>query len=149
MATEYRLTLAGDPPLVEVAERALPEPDDRPAGTPQLLSANLYDRYGFEVVFRADSNGYLDAESDTGLWIWEPETSVSVRFRMEKTAGSDRATVNMLLAVRRILLTGPEDAALVLDGNYLLLNRVDGNLVKHRRDTWWQHYAAGNDLFQD
>lgn len=146
MATEYRLTLAGDPPVVEVAERALPEPDDRPAGTPQLLSVDLYEHYGFEVVFRAGRNGYLDAESDTGLWVWEPETFVSVRYRMEKNADSDRATVNMLLGVRRILHTGPEDAALVLDGNYLLLTRVGGHLVKHRRDTWWQHYAAGNDL---
>jgi hypothetical protein len=149
MATEYRLTLAGSTPLVEVAERALPEPDERPVGTPQLLSADLHDRYGFEVILRAGRNGYLDAESDSGLWVWEPDEYVSVRFRMEKNADSDRATVNMLLAVRRILLTGPEDAALVLDGNYLLLNRVGGVLVKHRRETWWQSYAAANDLFRD
>jgi hypothetical protein len=51
----------------------------------------------------------------------------------------------MLVAVRRMLLTGREDAALVLNGNWLLLNRVDGVLVKHRRDTWWQTYAAAND----
>ena len=149
MATEYRLTLAGDTPAVEVAERAMPDAQERPVGEPHLLAADLYEKYGFELIILAGRQGYFDAESDSGLWEWEPDPYIAVTFRMEKNADSDRATVNMLLAVRRILLTGPEDAALVLDGNYLLLNRVDGNLVKHRRDTWWQHYAAGNDLFQD
>jgi hypothetical protein len=149
MATEYRLTLAGNTPTVDVAERALPDPDERPVGTPQLLTANLYERYGFEVVVRAGQKGYFDAESDSGLWEWEPETYVTVNFRMEKNADSDRALVNMLLAVRRVLLTGSEDAALVLNGNWLLLNRVDGVLVKHRRDKWWKSYAAANDIFRD
>jgi hypothetical protein len=45
MATEYRLTLAGETLPVEVAERALPDPDEGPVGTPDLLSADLYDLF--------------------------------------------------------------------------------------------------------
>lgn len=43
----------------------------------------------------------------------------------------------MLTAVARVLQTGSEDAALVLDGNALLLTRTDGFIRKHRTDTWW------------
>jgi len=149
MATHCRLTLAGTASPEQVAERALPDPDDRPTGTPQLLAADLYDRYGFEVTVRAGENSYYDAESDNGLWEWEPATYVAVTFRMEKNADSDRALVAMLLAVRRVLQSGPEDAALVLNGNWLLLTRRDGVVVKHRRDKWWNNYAATNELIRD
>jgi hypothetical protein len=70
VATEYRLTLAGEAPAEQVAERLLPDP-----------AADLYDRYGFDVVIRAGRKGYFDAESDTGLWQWEPEAYVMVNFR--------------------------------------------------------------------
>lgn len=146
MATEYRLTLAGNTPVEQVAQRALPDPEDRPTGIPPLLAADLYDRYGFEVTVRAAANGYFDAESDNGMWEWEPAAYVAVTFRMEQNADSDRALVNMLLTVRRVLRTGPEDAALVLNGNWLLLTRLGGVLVRHRRDKWWDTYAAANDL---
>ena len=149
MATEYRLTLAGSTPAEQVAERALPDPVDRPTGTPHLLAADLYDRYGFEVTVRAGENGYYDAESDNGMWEWEPAAYVAVTFRLEANADSDRALVAMVLAVRRVLQTGPEDVALVLNGNWLLLTRCDGVVVKHRRDKWWGTYAAANDLIRD
>ncbi len=149
MATEYRLTLAGNTPVVQVAERALPEPAERPIGSPDLLAADLYDRYGFEVTIRAGRDGYFDAESDGGMWEWEPAEYVATTFRMEKDADTDRAPVAMLLAVRRVLQTGPEDAALVLNGNWLLLTRSAGVLVKHRRDSWWKTYAAADDLIRE
>jgi hypothetical protein len=145
MATEYQLTLAGSTPA-EVAARALPEPD-RPTGTPQLLAADLYERYGFELTIISGRNGYFDAESDNGMWEWEPAAYVVVTFRMEKSAESDRAVGAMLLIVRRVLHTGPEDAALVLNGNWLLLTRLEGVLVKHR-ESWWKSYPAADDLIQ-
>jgi hypothetical protein len=146
MATEYRLTLAGSTPAEQVAERALPVPDERPTGTPRLLAADLYDRYGFEVTVRTGENGYFDAESDSGMWEWEPPTYVAVTFRMGQDADPDRAPADMLQIVRRVLQTGPEDAALVLNGNWLLLTRHDGVLTKHRRDAWWKTYPAADDL---
>jgi hypothetical protein len=146
MATEYRLTLAGSTP-VEVAERALPDPVERPTGTPRLLAADLYDRYGFGLTVLGGQQGYLDAETDHGLWEWEPATYVDLTFRMEKNADSDRAVVAMLPVLRRVLQTGPEDAALVLNGNWLLLTRIDGVLVKHRA-SWWESHPAAADLIQ-
>src|SRR5687767_6061253 len=126
MATEYRLILAGGTPVDQVAERALPEPDERPTGTPPLLAADLYQRYGFELTVRAARNGYFDAESDQGMWEWEPDTYVAVTFRMDKEADPDWPVVDMLTIVRRLLDTGSEDAALVLNGNWLLLTRFGG-----------------------
>jgi hypothetical protein len=145
MATEYRLTLAGSTPVGYVAERAMPTPAERPTGTPPLLAADLYDRHGFELTILAGRNGYLDAESDSGVWEWEPASYVDVTFRMEQNAESDRAVGNMLLVLRRLLDTGSEDAALVLNGNWLLLTRFDGVLVKHR-ESWWGSYPAADDL---
>jgi hypothetical protein len=60
MAIEYRLLLDGNTGVEQVAD-----PDERPTGTPPLLHADLYDRYGFEVTVRASRDGYYDAESDT------------------------------------------------------------------------------------
>ncbi|WP_433718047.1 SitI3 family protein [Actinoplanes sp. CA-051413] len=149
MATEYRLTLAGSTLPVLIAERALPEQDERPTGTPQLLAADLSERYGFEVTVRAGQNGYFDAETDTGMWEWEPAAYVAVTFRLDKDAEPDRAVGAMMLIVRRLLQTGPEDAALVLNGNWLLMSRFGGVLVKHRRDKWWKTYAAADDLIEE
>lgn len=147
MATEYRLILAGSTPVEQVAGRALPEPDERPAGTAPLLAADLYDRYGFEVTIRAGQNGYFDAESDNGMWEWEPASYVAVTFRMEKNDDSDRALIAMLAVVRRLSDSGSEDAALVLNGNWLLFARFGGVLVKHRR-TWWETYPVADELIR-
>ena len=148
MAIEYRLTLAGNTPVEQVAERALPDLDERPTGTPPLLAADLYQRYGFDLTIRAGQNGYFDAESDNGMWEWEPEAYVAVTFRMEKNADTDRALINMLTVVRRLLDTGPEDAVLVLNGNWLLFTRFGGALTKHRREVWWENYPVVNDVIR-
>jgi hypothetical protein len=144
MAIEYRLTLAGSTPVEHVAERALPDPAERPTGTARL-SADLYERYGFDVTIRAGQNGYYDAESDNGTWEWEPDSYVAVTFRMEKNTDSARAVLNMLTVVRRLLDTGNEDAALVFNGDVLLFTRFKDGLVKHRRDGWWTSYEGAND----
>ena len=46
----------------------------------------------------------------------------------------------------RVLEGRPEDAALLLNGDVLLLTRVDGVLRKHNRATWWDHYGFVNDV---
>jgi hypothetical protein len=48
----------------------------------------------------------------------------------------------MLVVVRRVLENGPEDAALTLNDNVLLLTRFRGGLVKHHRGSWWNHYPG-------
>jgi hypothetical protein len=139
MAIEYRLTLDGTTPVEQVAQRALPDPQERPTGTPPLLGVNLDQRYGFAVTIRAGQNGYIEVESDHGMWEWEPQDYVAVTFRLDKEADTEWAVVNMLTIVRRVLETGPEDATLVLNGDYLLFRRVHGALIKHR-ESWWNNY---------
>jgi hypothetical protein len=145
MAIEYDLTCSGDTPVNQMAERALPDPDDRPTGTAPLLSAALDARCGFGATILAGTNGYVDALSDDGSWEWEPSTYVLVGFRLDKEADRRWAVTNMLTVVRRVLDSGSEDAALVLNGDLLLLTRFDGLLVKHNRDQWWSHYPGAHD----
>lgn len=149
MALEYRLTLAGTTPVDQVAERTLPDPAERPTGTAPLLSAALFDRYGFSVTIRAGQNGYLDVDSNDGSWEWKPDSYVAVTFRMDKFADANWTVINMLTAVRRLLDTGPEDAALVLNGDILLLTRLAGTLTKHHRNTWWSAYPTAPETLPD
>jgi hypothetical protein len=132
VALEYRLTLAGDTAVPDVVERALPEH----AGTGESGFV-LYEDRGFLLTVTSGRDGYFDAESDGDeYWEWEPASYVNVEFRLDKDHIAD-ATRNMLDVVARVLATGAEDAALVLDGNALLLTRTDGAVRKHRSDTWW------------
>ena len=146
MSIEYRLTIAGNVPVNLVAERAFPDPSERPTGTASLLSADLYDRSGFGVTIRADHNGYVEIESDQGIWEWEPETYLDLTFRMDKDADPNWAVINMLTVVRRVLATGPEDIAFTFNIDSLLLTRFDGTLVKHNRGGWWANYPGADQL---
>src|ERR1700754_2601832 len=134
MAIEYRLTLAGATPVERVAERGFPEQQDRPVGTAPLLTVDLLDRYGFGVDILAGEQAFLDAESDSGSWAWNPAPYVAVLFQLDDDGDRPAAVVNMLRVVRRLLDSGGEDAALDLNGNVLLLLRTGGALVKHNRD---------------
>ena len=60
MATQYNLALVGSTTIEQVAERAFPNPADRPTGAPPLLSAGLWDRYGFATTVLARKQGYYD-----------------------------------------------------------------------------------------
>ena len=51
----------------------------------------------------------------------------------------------MLEMVSRLLATGAEDAALIMDGNYLLLTRFGGVVRKPRR-SWWDHYDYADKI---
>ena len=146
MAIEYELTLAGETPGDQVAERAFPDPAERPTGTLPLLTVDLKEPRGFTVTVLAGRDGYVDVESDAGMWEWEPESYVSLSFSMDKFADPEWAEANMLTVVHRVLATGPEDAAFALNGDILLLTRFNGELVKHRRDKWWDFYPASNQL---
>lgn len=146
MALEYQLVLPLDIPIVQVAERAFPDPVERPTGTNPLHSADLSDRYGFEISILAGENGYFDAVSDTGPWLWQPRSYVLLNFRMDKFADPARLVGNMLDVVRRVLDSGPEDAALLFNGDLLLLTRLGDNVAKHRRN-WWNTYPGANDRF--
>jgi hypothetical protein len=146
MSIDYRLTLAGSTPVEQIAARAFPDAAERPTGTAPRLSAALFEKYGFSVSVYAGQNGYLDAESDHGHWEWEPDPYVSVSFTLDKFADLPWSVANTAVAVHRLLNTGPEDAALDLNGNLLLLTRVAEAVAKHNRDSWWSHYPAADQL---
>ncbi|WP_018790519.1 SitI3 family protein [Salinispora arenicola] len=140
MAIEFRLTLAGDIPLDQVAELAAPEATEKPIppGHPRLLSADLYEQCGYAVSITEGSHGYYDAEDDDGArWEWEPDTYVNIGFRMRADDMGDKGIPNMLATVARVLNGRPEDAALVQDGNWLLLTRVGGTVRKHNVALWY------------
>ncbi|GAB3154547.1 hypothetical protein GCM10027290_49240 [Micromonospora sonneratiae] len=139
VSIDYRLTLAGSAPLEEVAELAGSDFVERGTLTGRrMLSADLFESCGYVVDITAGSDGYYDAEGDGGsLWVWEPERYVDIDFHMRKDALAEMGTPNMLMAVARILAGSAEDAALVLNGNWLLLSRVGGILRKHNVADWY------------
>ena len=142
MAVEYRLTLAGNIPLEQVAELTAPDgvEESTQPGYPRLLGADLAHTSGYSLSIYAGSNGYFDAEDDDGSqWEWEPATYVNIVFHMPKDDSLRAATPNMVAAVARVLAGRPEDAALVLNGSWLLLTRVAGTLRKHR-PAWWDNH---------
>jgi hypothetical protein len=144
MAVEYQLTLAGDIPLEEVAAVAAPEAAEipTPSGGGRLFTADLRDRYGYGVSIFGGRDGYCEAEDGDGSrWEWELESYVDVIYRLSKDQPTDRATSNVVTAVARVLASRAEDAALVLNGNWLLLTRMGGTLRKHR-PTWWNTYGV-------
>ena len=149
MSLDYRLTLADGAPVEQVAARGWPDLDERPTGTVPLLSANLAGRYGFNVSIRAGQHGYVDAMSDDGQWEWEPGDYVNVAFHVDKSADFGILVINMLTVVRRLLTSGQEDAALVLNGDILILARFNGEVAKHNRETWWAFYPAADQLIPD
>jgi hypothetical protein len=139
VAIEYRLTLAGDIPLEQVAAIAAPNATETssPAGN-RLLSADLNEERGYSVSITSGTHGYYDAEDDEGAtWEWEPDRYVDINFRISKNDPTDMGTPNMVSAVAQVLTGRPEDVALVLNGNYLLLTRVNGKLRKHNLATWY------------
>jgi hypothetical protein len=146
VALEYRLTLAGETPVNQVAERAFPEASERPVGTAPRLFADHTENYGFGVTVVAGRDGYLDLQTDDGSWEWEPDAYVRIGFRLDKSADARWAVTNMLTVVRRVLDSGPEDATFDFNGDVLLFARRNGKLTKHRHDTWWERYSPGNHL---
>ena len=143
MAVEFRLVLAGDPPVAEVAALTAAGPREvpHPTSNAALFSARLYDQRGYALTVRTGTDGYWEAEADgEARWEWEqPATYVSVTFSMRADDIAEKGIPNMVAAVKRVLTGSDEDAALVQDGNYLLLTRTDGVIRTHRPD-WWHHY---------
>ncbi|WP_250028392.1 SitI3 family protein [Paractinoplanes maris] len=149
MATEYELTLAGGAAVDVVAERAFPDPADRPVGPAPLLVAALDDRYGFVATVLSGRSRYVEVLGDNGNWLWEPEPYTSVMFRMDKSSDVEWQVRNMLTVVGRVLGTGSEDAAFFVNGDILLLTRLDGVVVKHRRDGWWAIHDGADQVVAD
>ncbi|MFG1892354.1 SitI3 family protein [Micromonospora sp. NPDC049051] len=144
MSITYRLTLAGDVPLELVAGLVAPGAAETPtpAGN-RLLSANLNDESGFVVSITSGRHGYYEAEADGAVWAWEPEAYVDIGFHMRKDTLTEKGRPHMLRAVGRVLADRSEDAALVLNDNWLMLTRVDGVIRRHNEADWYDEAYDG------
>jgi hypothetical protein len=136
MALEYDLTLLTDASPGQVAERAFPGQPTTP--WEHLLFIDLYDSQGFEVTIMDDDTGYVGGVGDDGAWEWDHgRSAVSVGFRLDRDRGVPQDTLLVTRAVARVLATGEEDAVFDINGDTVLLTRLDGVQRKHHRATWW------------
>ncbi|GAB7048356.1 SitI3 family protein [Catenuloplanes indicus] len=149
MAIQYTLTLAAALSVAELAARAMPEPAHRPIGRDGLATADLYDSHGFALtVLTGKTNGYVEADSDLGVFEWEPADYSLVMFDLGKADRLARPLAAMLTVVRRVLDSGDEDAVLVENDDVLLFKRFGGVLVKHGRPGFWGHYPGLDELIR-
>ncbi|MGC4792197.1 SitI3 family protein [Micromonospora sp. DT178] len=139
MSITYRLTLAGDVPLEQLAALVAPEATETTTYSgDRMLSADLNEECGYAVSIVAGSQGYYGAEDDGGVaWEWEPATYADIDFHMHKDTLMDKGRPRMLRTVGRVLASRPEDAALVLNDNWLMLTRVNGTIRRHNEADWY------------
>ncbi|WP_434740413.1 SitI3 family protein [Micromonospora sp. SH-82] len=139
MGVEYRLTLAGGLSLDEVAALVAPHAKETTtSGGDRLLSTPTEDEPGYGVSIIEDREGWHEAESDDGqLWRWEPGRCVDVTFYMDKFADREGARGHMLRTVATVLAHRTEDAALTLNGDWLMLTRVNGKVLLHNAADWY------------
>ena len=147
MAIEYSLTLAGATPAEEVAQRALPGATFSPYGATIGTDADILQQLGFDLTITGGTDGYVEARGNDGTWVWDPNPAAVATFRLASDPDrGDMALHNVLEAATRILATGPEDAALVVNWDDLLLVRLGGTVVKHHRAAWWDHHRWPNQV---
>ncbi|WP_428962217.1 SitI3 family protein [Micromonospora fluostatini] len=149
MGIEYHLTLAGDIPLDELAALAAPGATERASFSgARLLSTPTDSAQGYGVSIIEERDGYCEAESDNGQrWEWEPGRSVAVTFHMNKFADREQARLHMLRTVAAVLHRRTEDAALTLNGDWLMLTRMNGRLRLHNASDW--HHPSYEGVLDD
>jgi len=138
MALEYSLVLLGSLSPEALVVRAFPEPAQRPEFkiSDQAWHADLNKSMGFELVLAPGTKGYFEAAAGADPWAWEPACYLNVGFRFDKFFPRDVALRHMLAIVARVLSSGDEDAALILNGDALRLRREAGTLARFDGGFW-------------
>jgi hypothetical protein len=143
MATECSLILAGNSPIDAFLSRLFPsgasQPDFHVSG--RVWIADLHERMGFELRLLQGAQGYFGAEAGEEYWTWELNNYLNLGFRFDKFFPRDVSLRHMLQMVARILETGDEDAAMIQNGNELLLFRKAGKLTRFRAQGFWDSLA--------
>ncbi|MEU7934952.1 SitI3 family protein [Micromonospora echinofusca] len=117
-----------------------PREEPQPTSDRRLFTARLFDQRGYAISLRSGAHGYYEADTDgDSRWEGEPETYLNVTFSMHADDLVDKGIPNMVTTVARVLAGRNEDAALIQDGNYLLLTRTNG-VIRTHRTSWWNHY---------
>jgi hypothetical protein len=138
MAIEYRLILEGEIPPEAMARGAFPEPSDLPA--PEVAGRNtiwdLWDRFGFIMQTRISEDGDFSGESDGAVFFWRPARYTVLYFRLDKFSDFN-PTENVKTIVSRVLESGDEDAAVLQNGDIIVL-RLAGKLTKYGSGVNWK-----------
>jgi hypothetical protein len=138
MAIEFSLILSGPTAPEGIISRLHPAESGRPEfiRLDGIWVADERERLGFILRLRQGEQGYFEAEAGDEVWTWEPDVYVNLGFVLEKEAPRPTAYRQMLEMVERVLATGNEDAALIQNGNYLLLRRRAGKLHRVPAGFW-------------
>lgn len=147
MAGEYRLTLDAFRPAGEMLALASPELAGRATGDASEgpLGVDLGDTLGVQVLAARGRHGYLDVEWDDGSESRALERFTTLYVDLDPDADVD-GTKTLLHWTHRVLAATTEDAFLILDGDYLLLSRRDGEVRSHRASWWAAHDPDGTAL---
>jgi hypothetical protein len=143
MAIECSLILAGNSPPEALLSRLFPSAASRPDFdvSGRVWIADLRERMGFELRLLQGTQGYFGAQADKEYWTWELDSYLNLGFRFNKFFARNVSLRHMLEMVARILATGDEDAALIQNGNELLLLREAGKLTRFRAQGFWDSLA--------
>jgi hypothetical protein len=134
VAVFYDLILIGDLSaddfVARVYDDALPAPTFAPSNKARV--ADETQRFGFWLTLLEGTDGYFQDDD----WEIEPARYLDVEFRVDKDSPPEQVNVNVRRFVERALATGDEDAALINNGNTLLLERRDGQ-VRRVPSAFW------------
>ncbi|MFI5915110.1 SitI3 family protein [Dactylosporangium sp. NPDC051541] len=150
VAIEYSLSVSGPTPVAQVAQRAVGDP--RVPLTPwrDVLNADLSNSHGYSISVRQIRDAYFSAAGDSESadeLEWEVPIGVTVTYTLVNEPGwTVPAERNMLASVAAVLAAGAEDAALLQNGDVLLLTRVGGVVHKVRRDRWWAVVPGADEI---
>jgi hypothetical protein len=152
MSVSYTLTLAAELTVTELVQLGIAggiDPGALLISDSGLVHADLSDTRGLGLTIRSGRNGYVDAVDDSGQrWEWEAAVYAAMGFWPD-AVGTIDAVPNLVPIVARVLAVRGEDAALVFDGETLLLTRMAGRQVKHNRPLFWDAYPGVDTLLPD
>ena len=146
MALECSLIVSGSLSPRDLVDRAFPDQAARPDFeiSGPVWSADLRERLGFVLRLRQGEQGYFEAESGDEVWTWEPDRYLNLGFAFDKEADRGASRREMLAIVARVLATGGENAALILNGDTVLLRREGGELTRLPAGGFWDTLAPGD-----
>jgi hypothetical protein len=139
MALESELVVAGQIEPTRLLERA---GQRGLAGAPVqrlgngTLIVDLMAQTGFLLSVHGAAHAYVEAASGGSVWVWEPSPCVRLGFRFDKEFDPSVSRAAMLHMVAQIVASGSEDLALTLNGDVLLLRRVQGRLERCQAGFW-------------
>ena len=123
MAIEYALVVPGETSVEEMWRR-LHEAQTEPTVRNGVWSADEWNTSGYLISVHRGFDGYFEV----GDWIREFDQYLNVGFRENSDGSPPVLARNLLGLVQRVLDSGDEDLWLSVNGEELILERVDGEV---------------------